>query len=306
MRAMTKRVLVIPDVHGSLHWKACLNKIDDFDFIVQLGDWFDQWHNDWVQVDQIDNLREFIEFKKKYPKKVYALVGNHDLGYLIREEMSGHQKYKEIDIREAMIEFAPYMDIACKIDKYVYSHAGFTKTWMKKHHYKTIEDVNAAFHDSSYEAFRFNGIDAYGDDITQGPTWIRPRALCTDAFFKYQIVGHTEFKDGPVKLINKNAEVIAIDTGNHECLYKIGDEVKKVITAPLYSNWDKVEFVFNKEHKIGIIRMCDRSFCDEKEFVYDIESKTGIEDFMLYKHVEEKNIVKKISSKWFAGRKVKF
>ena len=138
-----KKTLVIPDVHGTIHWKSCIDKIDEYDYIVQLGDWFDQWHNDWEEVDQIENLREYIEFKKKYPDKVFALIGNHDLGYLINESMSGQQKHKFFDIRQAMKEFFLYMDIATEIDGYVLSHAGFSKTWMKNNNFKTIKETNA-------------------------------------------------------------------------------------------------------------------------------------------------------------------
>ena len=288
---MSKKVLVIPDVHGTTIWKACLDKVNEFDYIVQLGDWFDSWNNNWSEVDQIENLRDFIKFKKKYTDKVHALIGNHDLGYLMHEDMSGHQKNKEVDIREAMIEFAPYMDIACKIDKYVYSHAGFSKTWMKNNHYKTIEEVNAAFHDSCYEPFRFNGMILNGDDVTQGPTWIRPRALCTDLFFKYQVVGHTEFEGGSVKLYNKNGEVYVIDTPEHECLFKIGDSAKRLIKAPMYNVYDRVEFIANKnEHKIGVIIGCNYSPTDNGETDYDIE----LYNHEFWKNCLESCIVKKI------------
>lgn len=226
---MKKKVLVIPDIHGSTFWKSCIDKIYDFDFIVQLGDWFDQWHNDWENVDQIENLREFIEFKKKYVNKVFALVGNHDLGYLMNESMSGHQKARYKDIREAMKEFEPFMDIGVKINEYVLSHAGFSKTWMKNNRFKTIEDVNEAFHECRYEPFRFDGWDPYGNDITQGPTWIRPDSLINDMYFTKQIVGHTETKKPFLMYKKGDEELIMVDSIDHKKQFVIGEPIDNII-----------------------------------------------------------------------------
>ena len=288
-----KKTLVIPDVHGTTHWKTCIDKIDEFDYIVQLGDWFDQWVNKWDEVDQIENLREFIELKKKYPEKVFALIGNHDLGYLMNESMSGQQKNKFYDINDAMKEFAPYMDIAAKIDGYVLSHAGFSKTWMKNNKFKTIEEVNEAFHDSCYEPFRFDGWDSYGNDITQGPTWIRPGALIDDMYFKKQIVGHTEVKK-PILLVKKGKyEIVLVDSKDHIKQYIIGDKVDNIEQVAQYKVGDKVEFTFKNELKRGHIEVVDKYGaleCDGPS--YDILVPM---DDTVYKHVEEKN-VKKLST----------
>ena len=285
-----KKTLVIPDVHGTTHWKTCIDKIDEFDYIVQLGDWFDQWVNKWDEVDQIENLREFIELKKKYPEKIFALIGNHDLGYLMNESMSGQQKNKFYDIKEAMKEFVPYMDIAAKIDGYVLSHAGFSKTWMKNNKFKTIDEVNAAFHDSNYEPFRFDGWDSYGNDITQGPTWIRPGALIDDMYFKKQIVGHTEVKN-PCLLVKRGKdEIILVDSKDHIKQYIIGDKVDNIEQVAQYKVGDKVEFTFKNELKRGHIEVVDKYGaleCDGPS--YDI--LVPMED-IIYKHVEEKDVRK--------------
>ena len=285
-----KKTLVIPDVHGTTHWKTCIDKIDEFDYIVQLGDWFDQWVNKWDEVDQIENLREFIELKKKYPEKIFALIGNHDLGYLMNESMSGQQKNKFYDIKDAMKEFVPYMDIAAKIDGYVLSHAGFSKTWMKNNKFKTIDEVNAAFHDSNYEPFRFDGWDSYGNDITQGPTWIRPGALIDDMYFKKQIVGHTEVKN-PCLLVKRGKdEIILVDSKDHIKQYIIGEKVDNIEQVAQYKVGDKVEFTFKNELKRGHIEVVDKYGaleCDGPS--YDI--LVPMED-IIYKHVEEKDVRK--------------
>lgn len=285
-----KKTLVIPDVHGTTHWKSCVDKIDEFDYIVQLGDWFDQWHNDWKEVNQIENLREFVEFKKKYNDKVYLLIGNHDLGYLMNEDMSGQQKEKFYDIKDAMKEFFSYMDIATEIDGYVLSHAGFSKTWMKNNNFKTIEDVNKAFHESQFEPFRFCGWNRFGDDVTQGPTWIRPDALIDDMYFEKQIVGHTEVKK-PFLLLRKGKyEIVLVDSKDHIKQYVIGDKIDNIEEVAKFKVHDKVEFSFKGEVKRGTIEVVDKYGaleCDGPS--YDI--LVPMND-TIYKHVEEKDVRK--------------
>lgn len=52
------------------------------------------------------------------------------------------------------------------------------------------------FFDRHFDYYNFNGYDNYGDDITQGPTWIRPPSLVKDHIEGYnQCVGHTPFED---------------------------------------------------------------------------------------------------------------
>ena len=70
-----------------------------------------------------------------------------------------------------------------------------------------------------------------GNEITQGPLWIRPEALLKDAFYETQIVGHTElclndflvFKEKDVSLNRTNTVIIA-DSNNHTVFSYINTE----------------------------------------------------------------------------------
>ena len=61
-----------------------------------------------------------------------------------------------------------------------------------------------------------------GNEITQGPLWIRPEALLKDAFYETQIVGHTEcclgdfavLRDKDINL-NRMNTVITADSSSH-------------------------------------------------------------------------------------------
>ena len=68
------KTMVIGDVHGSKWWKKHIERIDEFDRVVIMGDYFDDWKNDWINANQIDNLQEIIDWKRKYPNKITTLI----------------------------------------------------------------------------------------------------------------------------------------------------------------------------------------------------------------------------------------
>lgn len=283
------KILVVGDVHATTYWKEAFKKVNEYDHIVQLGDWFDSFHNDWGKCNQIDNLSEAIDFKKKYPENIHILLGNHDLNnYVMGDICSGHQRFHEIDIREFLINNMKYFDVGLGLDGYVFSHAGFSNCWMEHNNLKSLEEVNALFHDGDYRPFRFNGIDAYGDDMSQGPLWIRPSSLLYDMYFDKQIVGHTEIGDEPVGFKSENKELVIVDTRKHNITYEIGQGYCKHFKWSLFKRFDKVKFLWD-DGKIydGIIEIVDERGGGRclKETSYDI-----LTDEMLYKHVPQSNV----------------
>lgn len=80
---------------------------------------------------------------------------------------------------------------------FLFSHAGVTKTWLKKnvHPDQSLEvGINELLY-TSPEAFAFTigeNSSPFGDDITQSPIWVRPTSLLRDRISGYiQVVGHT-------------------------------------------------------------------------------------------------------------------
>lgn len=216
------KILVISDVHGTDFWKTSIEKIDKYDYIVQTGDWFDDWNNDWDKVNQIDNLNKALEFQKKYSQKVHILIGNHDLNsYLMGEYVSGHQNDKANDICSFLKSHYKQMKIAVEIGGYVFSHAGFTNTWMKQYYFENIEQVNKSYLNREWKPFRFDGWDSTGDDVTQGPTWVRPWSLIKDAYFKKQVVGHTPIKKPPLIYEKDGLSIYFVDCGKHDFQYEM-------------------------------------------------------------------------------------
>ena len=62
---MANRILVIPDVHGRLFWKAPMKKyLDAVDRVVFLGDYLDPYEGeDGLADDIFENMMEIVRLK---------------------------------------------------------------------------------------------------------------------------------------------------------------------------------------------------------------------------------------------------
>lgn len=234
-------VIVIPDVHQTTIWKDIVLKYYDYyDYIIQVGDWFDT-HDadfDWDECNPVENFKQAVELSKQFPKFKICL-GNHDFSYLLDSHCSEFQWSHYKEIRDVLLKYIQDVNIAYELDGWVISHAGFTKTWMTNNGFTTVEEVNKALHDGNYEIFQFRGLNIYGDDPENGPCWVRPASLYEDAYFKYQVVGHTPTNDAPLVLdcrdeitnVLKPAidgqVIILIDDENHTCIYNLDTEADK-------------------------------------------------------------------------------
>jgi hypothetical protein len=221
------KVIVIPDVHGTHHWEHVRDRIDEFDKVIFVGDFFDSWTPEWP--DHIENVERIIAFKKQYPLKVDLLRGNHDFSYEYDERCSGFQPAHAIDIQELMRNNADLFDIVAIYGNYIFSHAGVSEPWMDRVNIRDVNDINYLFKMSPH-FFRWNGPNSYGDDPDASPLWIRPRSLQQHAVLGYdQMVGHTEMKNKCPQLISKNeTQITFIDSADHDNLFEleIQDEEK--------------------------------------------------------------------------------
>ena len=78
------KIAIIGDLHGKNCYKKLLkDKIDSFDKIIFMGDYSDDSWITFTDKEIVDNLKEVIEFKKKYKDKVELLIGNHDFQYIV-------------------------------------------------------------------------------------------------------------------------------------------------------------------------------------------------------------------------------
>jgi hypothetical protein len=211
---MSNKWIAIGDSHGRRTWKPIVEKhIDDVDKIIFVGDYFDSFTI--PMLDQIRNFSEIIKFAREYPDKVVLLIGNHDYHYLpVWETYGGFNPTYAAGIELDYLK--PNLDLfkICHTEnQFLFSHAGFTRTWVKDLKIN-IDNIDSEVNDFwKYKQHVFGWrrnpakkmsahTDSYGDNIWQGPLWVRPDSLNADKIYGYtQVVGHTEmsgikYRDG--------------------------------------------------------------------------------------------------------------
>lgn len=298
------KVLVIPDIHQTTTWQKLFEYdiAKDADAIVQLGDWFDTWKPDWKDNAPIKNFEKAFELKEEYPN-FHILIGNHDMSYVLHDGCSGYQSSHAYEIQKAIMSHVDKMDVGVALDGWVFSHAGFSMTWMHNKGFASVSQVNKTFHDivnflkfdkefsdgnklrpsmairraiskddfysahkdlqdeakallpkikeevkkftgkdfsdieldmfvqTTLNTFRFSGNNCYGDDVTQGPLWIRPASLLSDMFFDKQCVGHTEVYDCPESYYDYQSNLLVVDNRKHDTFFILDTE---------HSTWEKI------------------------------------------------------------------
>ena len=198
-----KKTIVIGDVHGRDDWKHVLYHAKHYDKMIFIGDYFDSW--DIPAMEQMRNFREIVEYKRKYPKKVVLLYGNHDLHYLLeREQYSGFQDKYQMMIKMLLEDAKDVMQWAYEEGEYLFTHAGVTISWCEANNVDQ-DNVVQSINELPLTAFKFKGVDLSGNNVTQGPCWVRPQSLYQDRIAGHtQVVGHTQ---GPHIDINTMADI---------------------------------------------------------------------------------------------------
>ena len=138
---MTKKILVVPDVHGRTFWKKPVGRLlESVDRVVFLGDYLDPYEKHRPE-ELYANLMEIIELKRTNPEKVVLLKGNHDEHYaskLFRDiaggsrmDVTNWQKYHEAFSKNRELFKIAHLEVVNGVP-YVFSHAGLTAFWLNK------------------------------------------------------------------------------------------------------------------------------------------------------------------------------
>jgi hypothetical protein len=216
--------LAIGDIHGKLFWEDFLD--EDFTEYYILGDYFDSYGLTFRQ--------EYANFQRlrdaaQQDSRLKLCLGNHDYHYL--NGISSNERYSRFESRHCAViqeiledTMELFRVVYITPDHYLISHAGVSGTFMQKVRdkgFKTPESLNEAFRQDR-QLFAFDGYDVYGNNISQGPLWIRPYSLEQDALPGYtHIVGHTPQADITESLANDGVtRCVFIDTGNNESVYR--------------------------------------------------------------------------------------
>ena len=106
---MTKKILVVPDVHGRTFWKKPVGRLlESVDRVVFLGDYLDPYEKHRPE-ELYANLMEIIELK----------------------DVTNWQKYHEAFSKNRELFKIAHLEVVNGVP-YVFSHAGLTAFWLNK------------------------------------------------------------------------------------------------------------------------------------------------------------------------------
>lgn len=217
-------VLVLPDIHSRSFWKEVVDKWTGQ--IIFLGDYIDPYPFEWSDElpDPVDSLFEILNFKDCNQERVTLLFGNHDFHYLFNGYNGSRLDLINWDtLHQIYNEDKEFFQIAKQIDDTLFTHAGVSKDWLKRHDLtlpKTDADLflNDIFN-TSPNIFWEMSWERGGWNSTGSPIWHDIRELdCNDTLF--QVFSHTQLKDNPIKVDNWACvdcrRPFIIDTISHE------------------------------------------------------------------------------------------
>lgn len=232
----TFKIVCIGDIHGRDCWVKIVEQNPDADLFVFMGDYFDSF--DVPPLEQITNFRLILNFRNENPDKVILLFGNHDFHYTsgcyVHYTGFNYSIYFNMKLDLDRLIRDEVFKICYIHENILFSHAGVTNTWCANNNVdlENLEDnLNQILIYKPYLfCFESGGKkDKHGDDVTQGPLWIREQSLSEDGLKEYtHIVGHSSSDEIIFNLNNDGVKYAIIDTlGNEKYLEIIFKEENK-------------------------------------------------------------------------------
>ena len=190
------KILINPDIHGRVFWKYSIEHKDEFDKIIFLGDYLDAYSPDLL-VNEEDNFKEIIQFKKDNLDKVILLLGNHDCHYINSKILhsSRYNPFKANIYHKLFNDNLDLFQLVYIYNKYLFSHAGVYEEWLKMCDLNLDNLIN---YDLDELASYLNVLDYYrgGYGNIGSCIWADIRDSETEKLLKgyYHIFGHTQLK----------------------------------------------------------------------------------------------------------------
>lgn len=202
------KILVIPDIHGRCFWRLHVNNIDKYDKVVFLGDYVDPYGPENItEEDAVLNLKNIIEFKKRFSDKVVLLLGNHDLHYaspLFYKHACGGRISRRYynDIKHLFDDNHDLFQIAYDTPNVLFTHAGVMQEWTFKYNIEPTADALNVFWDKndltyfvdiSYVRGGYGNVGScVWSDVSEKIEYDENSELINaTGIAKYQIFGHT-------------------------------------------------------------------------------------------------------------------
>lgn len=209
------KVLFVGDVHNHLYIFDDVQRLDkeyNFDKIVFLGDYVDDWNTN--NQDSLETLKKVFELKESNPDKYTFCLGNHELSYL-GFPCSGHQYELDELVRLELIQNIDKLDLYTEVEigdkTYVCSHAGFTNAYICNviDVYGEYKKVLDQFQENKLNSLRYlrycsrnrGGYDPYSSFIWADKSELIESGYTERMLIPNQIVGHS-----PVGTITERKE----------------------------------------------------------------------------------------------------
>jgi hypothetical protein len=205
------RTLIIGDMHTNTDILRKSKDVDSIDRVILLGDYMDDWHASSSQrIRMAQCLHDYIHDMGKRGIQVDALLGNHDIAYLLGREDAAfntvlykspgfdEEAHDEVHSIYQHIPFSIMSSVNVRGEQWLCSHAGITDSWMRyalTEHDDAIgvmDEVNAM--NDWYTLFMCD-YSRGGHDRYASPLWADKSELIDDHAKGFnQIVGHTPVK----------------------------------------------------------------------------------------------------------------
>ena len=212
-------MVIIPDIHGRAFWKDAVKGRENEE-IVFLGDYMDAYDDEGIGYNKAKkNFKEIIAFAKSHPN-VTLLIGNHDAHYCCGIDKSTRYDYFHApEIEKLFKSYREGFKLAVEKEingkKFILSHAGLSKTWLKGHIYSKdidFEKINPVEWVNNGLAVRDGHLLAMLDDMSfrrggygdmGSIVWADIMDHYVDGkgenlFGDYQIFGHTQIIKDPI------------------------------------------------------------------------------------------------------------
>lgn len=207
------KILFCGDIHNKA--KRILPRVDEviaqqgIDRVVFLGDYVDEFGEGSKRIiDSTLFLADWVNARRAEGLTVNALLGNHDLPYVVVYQDPGYYQvrnsvavshhssaqYKLRDIMREMIDSVAVY-ISYQGGAVVASHAGFVESWSSKVGHDSLEDLvnktNNLYKKDSLYILSWAGPERGGFDLPS-PCWAGEHELIKGAVHGVtQVVGHT-------------------------------------------------------------------------------------------------------------------
>jgi len=220
--------LVISDIHNRVDWIEPFLAKQNYDKVIFLGDYFDQFHDSIIEVSK---TARWLKESLQDPKRIH-LLGNHDMSYMFPKNQNlycpGFDDIKSKGINKVLSkEDWKKLKLVHFEDDYVFSHAGLhPRVFSHPIHGMTKDHIEKCC-EKAIEKSKSNEYSQYlewgwrmGRQLLGGCIWLE-----WDEFEPSeikQIVGHT-----PSNSVREKNGNFCMDTNNrHIGILDGGKEIK--------------------------------------------------------------------------------